>query len=299
MKTTLKSNIMKTTLLMLLFFGVLSTNAQTTHHLDWEMGANGPEMDLIIDMGDTVIWTWTDAVPHTVQNVVGSSVETFNSGTLTGVSQTYSRTFTVEGDNDYFCGVHGAASMSGTITVQSSSTTHHLDWFAGIGSNADLTIESGDTVIWTWTDALPHTVQNVVGSSVETFNSGTLTGASQTYSRTFTVEGDNDYFCGIHGATSMSGTITVVASSLSVLDTDLAHFRIASNPTNAILTINLPLTVESGQLVIHDMLGKQVMFQDFIETQKLNIDVASLKQGLYLVSIKSGNKQQTQRFIKN
>ena len=111
---------MKTKLLMLAFIGIVSANAQTTHHLDWEMGANGPEMDLTIDVGDTVVWTWTDSFLHSVENYPsGSSVETFNSGNHSGIGYTFSHTFTVEGSNDYYCGVHGT-SMSGTITVEPS-----------------------------------------------------------------------------------------------------------------------------------------------------------------------------------
>ncbi len=197
---------MKTKLLMLAFFGIVSANAQTTHNLDWEIGANGPEMDITIDIGDTVIWTWTDAVPHTVQNVVGSSVETFNSGTLTGVGQTYSKTFTVEGENDYFCGIHGAASMSGTITV-----------------------------------------------------------------------GEN----------------------LSVDENKLKLFSITSNPAMTHLIIDLPPSVNSGELVIHDLLGKKVVSQTIQSGRQLSIDISSLKQGLYLVSLTSEDKKQTQRFIKN
>lgn len=197
---------MKTKVLFLLLtFMAFSLNAQTTHHLDWEMGANGPEMDLTIDIGDTVIWTWTDAVPHTVQNVVGSSVETFNSGTLTGVGQTYSKTFTVVGDNDYFCGIHGT-SMSGTITVE---------------------------------------------------------------------------------------------ENLSVDENNLKLFSITSNPAKTHLIIDLPPSVNSGELVIHDLLGKKVNSQTFQTSQQLSIDVSSLRQGLYFVSLSSEDKKQTQRFIKN
>lgn len=104
-------------LLYFLCFVSLTITAQTTHELDWQIGANGPEMDLTILSGDTVIWTWTDSAPHTVTNVAGS-VETFDSGTLSGVGQTFSKTFTALGENPYFCGIHGAASMSGTITVE-------------------------------------------------------------------------------------------------------------------------------------------------------------------------------------
>lgn len=108
---------MKTRLLMMmLFFGICSLQAQTTHDLIWERNFTSPDSDLTIETGDTVRWTWTDAFPHTVENNTGST-ETFNSGTLTGIGETYSYTFGVEGINPYFCGIHGAGSMSGTITV--------------------------------------------------------------------------------------------------------------------------------------------------------------------------------------
>lgn len=107
---------MKTNLLMMLFFGISTLQAQTTHDLDWERDFTSPQSDLTIETGDTVRWTWTDDLPHTVENDTGST-ETFNSGTITGLGQTYSYTFTVEGVNPYFCGIHGAGNMSGTITV--------------------------------------------------------------------------------------------------------------------------------------------------------------------------------------
>lgn len=111
---------MKTKLLFLslLFFVLANSNAQTTFDLDWHINFTSPDTDLTIDVGDTVKWTWTDALPHTVENDTGST-ETFGSGIITGNGLTFSYTFTEEGINPYFCGVHGAISMSGTITVNS------------------------------------------------------------------------------------------------------------------------------------------------------------------------------------
>ena len=107
---------MKTSLLMLLFIGISTLQAQTTHDLIWERNFTSPQSDLTIEIGDTVRWTWTDDLPHTVENNTGST-ESFNSSIITGLGQTYSFTFTVIGSNPYFCGIHGADSMSGTITV--------------------------------------------------------------------------------------------------------------------------------------------------------------------------------------
>jgi hypothetical protein len=105
---------MKKTLLLLMFtaFGV---QAQTTHDLDWEIGI-GSNLNLTINVGDKVRWTWTDTFPHTVQSEVGST-ETFNSGTKTGLGSSYIHTFNVIGTNPYKCGFH-PLSMAGTITVE-------------------------------------------------------------------------------------------------------------------------------------------------------------------------------------
>lgn len=108
---------MKTRILIILSFGILSLNAQTTHDLDWYTGM-GSNVDLTIDVGDTVKWTWT-SINHTVTSNVGST-ETFDSGFLGPIGSTYSYTFTLEGTNPYYCAIHGALSMSGTITVQNS-----------------------------------------------------------------------------------------------------------------------------------------------------------------------------------
>jgi len=105
---------MKTVLLLLVFisFGV---QAQTTYDLDWEMGI-GTNIDLTINVGDLVRWTWTDTFAHTVQNDVGSA-ETFNSGPKTGLGNTFTYQFNSIGSNPYKCGFH-PLSMAGTITVE-------------------------------------------------------------------------------------------------------------------------------------------------------------------------------------
>ncbi len=183
------------------------------------------------------------------------------------------------------------------ILSTTAQTTHNLNWFAGIGSNVDLTIESGDTVIWTWTSP-SHTVESVPGSSVETFNSGVIGPIGSTFSHTFTVIGANDYLCGVHGAASMSGTITVT-ENLGVGENQLKLFNITSNPATDLLSIELPQALSNGQLTIHDVLGKSVLIETFNANQTINVNVSDLSQGLYLITLESGDKKQTQRFIKN
>jgi len=178
-----------------------------------------------------------------------------------------------------------------------AQTTHNLNWFTGIGSTVDLTIDVGDTVIWTWTDALPHTVENDAVNFVEAFDSGVLTGNGETFSFTFNVEGANDYLCGIHGAISMSGTITV-QNNLSIDDVEISSFKILHNPVSETLNLEIPQNIQNGLVTIHDILGKKVQSQDFNNEIRIILDVSSFSNGLYLVTVESDGIKQTQRFLK-
>ena len=69
-----------------------------------------------INVGDTVHWTWAGANPHTVTATDSS----FDSG-ASKTSGTFDHTFNTAGTFTYFCQVHGAAVMSGTVVVQQGS----------------------------------------------------------------------------------------------------------------------------------------------------------------------------------
>ncbi len=65
-----------------------------------------------IGPGGTIMWTWNGNNPHSV---------TFDGGGGNSAVQTtgtFVRTFAAAGTFSYFCTVHGAAVMSGTVTVQ-------------------------------------------------------------------------------------------------------------------------------------------------------------------------------------
>ncbi|MDX1418604.1 MAG: plastocyanin/azurin family copper-binding protein [Rubricoccaceae bacterium] len=82
---------------------------------------------VIIEVGDTVEWTNTSGVGHTVtadaslaanpDNVVlPAGAEPFDSGFL-GPGATYARTFTVAGIYQYVCLPHESAGMIGQVVV--------------------------------------------------------------------------------------------------------------------------------------------------------------------------------------
>lgn len=179
-----------------------------------------------------------------------------------------------------------------------AQTTHNLDWFMGIGTNVDLTIDQGDTVIWTWGDTTPHTVENEVGNSVETFNSGVITGMGETYSYTFTVVGDNNYFCGVHGAASMSGNITV-REVLGVGENRYNKINVSPNPASSTINLELPKNMQNCEVTVFDILGKQIYSKKFESKDNITINISNWNTGSYFLKVVSGKNTQTERFIKN
>lgn len=177
-------------------------------------------------------------------------------------------------------------------SIASAQTTFDLNW--AIGSNggaADLTVEVGDTVRWTWNDALPHTVSSLAGSQ-ETFDSGTITGMGQQFSYTFTMMGTNPYQCNVHP--SMNGVITVDQVA-SIDEKFRININLFPNPTSDKLTVTSLYELESYS--IYDVLGKLVS-QGMATGNVTDINVSELQTGLYFVNLSSGELQSAFKIVK-
>lgn len=75
-----------------------------------------------VTVGTTVNWAWnscTDGGGYTGQTCVAHDI-VFDDGITSGPKDqgTFSRQFMTAGPYNYHCAIHGAAVMSGTITVQ-------------------------------------------------------------------------------------------------------------------------------------------------------------------------------------
>jgi plastocyanin len=82
-------------------------------------GANGLGLNAYspnpatVAVGTTVTWTNGDSIAHTAT----SSSGVWDSGVIPP-GGSYSRVFSTAGTFPYFCTIHGAAAMSGTVVVQ-------------------------------------------------------------------------------------------------------------------------------------------------------------------------------------
>ncbi|MEX1193116.1 MAG: T9SS type A sorting domain-containing protein [Brumimicrobium sp.] len=101
----------------------------------------------------------------------------------------------------------GTSLILGSFSL-TAQTTHNIDWNMSTGGAATITIEVGDEIEWTNTEATSHNVVSTHANAPAGFDSGTM-GNGDTYAFTFTEPVQFPYVCSFHSAT-MNGVITVV-----------------------------------------------------------------------------------------
>lgn len=101
----------------------MASVTQLQWHLNLDQGTT------IVTVRDTVVWTWTDEAPHSVQSI---GTPSFSSSLVkTGIGSQHSFHFTEIGEYSYNCAVHGDTmkgiiSVRGTITAPSIMPTTEL-----------------------------------------------------------------------------------------------------------------------------------------------------------------------------
>ena len=101
-------------------------------------------------------------------------------------------------------GVGGDARATSRDSAEGATTTLEVTIADFAFTPSNLAVSVGDTVTWTNTDSVPHTVtQNPSGSG---FQSGTIA-SGESFSFTFEEVGEFTYFCEFHP--NMTGTIVV------------------------------------------------------------------------------------------
>ncbi len=101
-------------------------------------------------------------------------------------------------------GCGGSSGPSGSPTPASGATV--IDWFVG-ATNVQTTVKAGDIVQWRSTDGMAHTVTS--NSAPSAFAEIGVSGGALSSPMTFDTPGAFPYFCSIHGARVMNGTLTI------------------------------------------------------------------------------------------
>lgn len=118
-----------------------------------------------------------------------------------------------------------------------------------------------------------------------------------TYSHTYASDYANSKFMVVsydyNPATGQTdGTIEWVKLGIAGIEENNLNFAIYPNPTNDLLNVSTLEKIES--ITITDLTGKVVLSNNL----KNNINVSSLTNGNYFISVKSNNKIATQKFVK-
>ena len=175
-----------------------------------------------------------------------------------------------------------------TLCVFSNAqTTYNYDWNMQ-STNQQITIDVGDTVIWTWTDPLSHNLLSTSGT--HTFDSE-FHGQGFVYTLTFVEPGVTNYTCSPHA--SMYGTITV-NSTMSVNENEMLGLKIFPNPVSSgYVTIK---TAVSGvkKVELFDVSGRMVL-KTSINADILN--VSSIKSGVYFIKLSVNGMVETSKLI--
>jgi plastocyanin len=180
-----------------------------------------------------------------------------------------------------------------SLSFVTAQTTYDVNWQVGISiPDASFTIEQGDTMRWTWTDALPHSVTSDSGSQ-EAFDSGVITGAGTVYSFTFSEVGTNPYRCDVHS--NMEGIITVEAP-LSIDDKFAQNVKFYPNPVDNIFTITSLYQLDTYS--IYDISGRRVA-QGKGTGNFTQLEISNLNTGMYFVKVTSGDLEAMVQIIKN
>ena len=175
----------------------------------------------------------------------------------------------------------------------SAQTTHNLDWANdGSSNNQQITIDVGDTIIWTWGSGT-HNLRATSGT--ESFDSGYFTGAGNTFTYTFNQVGSTDYVCDPH-AGNMNGTVTVT-STAGISENNLLSFEMYPNPVSDLLNIQLPTGTEKAEISVFDYTGRLVSSK-IISSNDTAIDVQKISRGIYMIRVATNTKIVVQRFIK-
>lgn len=174
--------------------------------------------------------------------------------------------------------------------------TFMVDWDQSTSvADASFTIETGDTVIWTWANPSPHDVIASPGEmdAPADFGSIILSGIGQSYQYTFTEVAIIDYLCSVH-PTQMLGTITI-EQALSVQDKFEKNITFFPNPVGD--TMRIRSLFQFDTYSIYDIYGKQVGQGNGNGTYT-DLNVSYLQTGVYFVKVVDGDLEATIRLIK-
>ena len=177
-----------------------------------------------------------------------------------------------------------------------AQTSHNVNVASFAFTPSSLTIEVGDTVVWTQTSGT-HNVNGSIStfsSNPDSFGNGDPSSSAWTYFYEFTIAGDYTYQCDPH-ISSMTATITVSEPSAVINEVQIENgTNVYPNPFTSYLTIALNKKLindnSSIEFVLYDLLGNQVHSIANVNAELTKIETNQLSNGIYIFAFKSNGE---------
>jgi plastocyanin len=181
----------------------------------------------------------------------------------------------------------------------SAQTTHTVNAGSYYYTPTNLTVQVGDSVIWINDGGLHDVNGNTNSITNQSFNNpvtfdspSTNSAGAVIFAYKFTIPGTYNYDCsvGSHAANGMVGSVIVTDPSTNI-NTAGTNYLIYQNHTSDYVYLSGITGISYSK--IYDVTGKLLQ-----STSEKKIDLSSYPNGIYIVNIRSNNRDITHSIIK-
>ncbi len=186
----------------------------------------------------------------------------------------------------------GSLTMGMLILIHFSlagQKSHMVGVTNNVFTPADITINVGDTVIWTNTEGT-HNVNGTTNSFPDNPESfGNDVGTGWTFTHIFTIPGDYSYQCDLHVAFGMTGKLTVTEGAITGTDRNVQKngFTLYPVPATDFLTVDPDGVVKSFSVCTID--GSQILDSEVRMDTEFQLSLEGINPGIYILKVESEN----------
>lgn len=191
------------------------------------------------------------------------------------------------------------------LTISSGAfaqTKHTVNVSNNIYSPSNLTINTGDTVVWINQQGF-HNVngtKTTYPNNPESFGNSTAQG--WTFSHVFNTAGTYNYQCDPHVSFGMVGKIEVTTTTgIESMISRMEQISVYPNPAKEKLYLSLANSENTDiTLQIYNLSGTLLKNSTFLYSNSpVEMDISNLKKGAYFIRVESSGAAQKVKFIKN
>lgn len=150
--------------------------------------------------------------------------------------------------------------------------------------------------------------KNIAGMTIDIASeTGLANVAYEMKTFSFTPEETNTYYLGYNAKNAINATGThaffldnlFVDQVLSVKGVDASNFAVYPNPSNNILNVSNSVNDMINSVQITDLTGKTVKESNFIAKSSIQMNIADIAAGVYMMTIKTDKGSITKKIVKN